>query len=546
MQTLFTLTPPTPDSPSTSWESGLLAEEKATGQPQAQETWMAVVETMVAAHSGFSGQASSSAPPATASAAPSLTTGTPGNTADRGNDGQEPFIQGTTEGAEPAKGPEGAVPAIMDLSTKQFPAPVRPGVDGEQAVPEFGENHAPVLRSQATIPGFEKTALSAAQTDPEQKPDTTGAGTTPQETVAKNEEALAARPRQPNHGVQVSAATHIQDGAKGHPSAHDPSGSNPSTGAPIQSPSMLPPDPPSLVSTPGLTPQPAEKPPSADLIASLVSDRQPLKRTPQAGISSQQPAPAGELSDNLPAKTDRSPSGRYLFSPHRAAAPANSAEISQSAETRPQAHHPPATPAIVSDTQPAASPKMAAALSSTDIRDDMTLLRIEHPLWTATGTGDLPVSENRPLFPNGDPPPATREMRILSDVIEKAYWHQENGQAQARIQIKPALLGQLQLNILTDHSRVAVEIRVENRLTREFIEMNLQTLKTDLQDAGLEIDKINVIVDPDMDNPREQHRESARKQSQRFSLPADMAENPANQHTAQPMDNLKNSINYFA
>ena len=185
------------------------------------------------------------------------------------------------------------------------------------------------------------------------------------------------------------------------------------------------------------------------------------------------------------------------------------------------------------------------------IRDEGTVLRIEHPLWSNAGTTEMPIGEDGRIRPDANLPPATREMRILSDVIEKAYWHQDNGRAQARIQIKPAFLGHLLLNVLTDQSRVSVEIRVENPLIREFIEMNLQALKTDLHNSGLEIDKINVIVDPDMDNHRDQYREPGRKQNRRFGAPADMAESATadkkdHQNTMRPTDDTENSINYFA
>ena len=161
------------------------------------------------------------------------------------------------------------------------------------------------------------------------------------------------------------------------------------------------------------------------------------------------------------------------------------------------------------------------------------------------------MGEDGRIRPDADLPPATREMRILSSVIEKAYWHQENGRAQARIQLKPAFLGHLHLNVLTDHSRVSVEIRVETPLAREFIEMNLQALKTDLQDSGLEIDKINVIVDPDTDNHREQSREPGRKQNRQIGTPDDRgenttAENQDPQNAIQTTGDRENSINYFA
>jgi len=142
-------------------------------------------------------------------------------------------------------------------------------------------------------------------------------------------------------------------------------------------------------------------------------------------------------------------------------------------------------------------------------------------------------------------------MRTLSNRIEKVYWHQKNGRAQARIQIKPAFLGHLHLNVLTEQTRVSVEIRVESHLAREFIEMNLLVLKTDLQNSGLEIDKIDVIVDQDMDNPREEHRDPARKPNRRAGAASDMAKTETNGNQGNPgvpgsTDGMQSIINYFA
>jgi hypothetical protein len=199
--------------------------------------------------------------------------------------------------------------------------------------------------------------------------------------------------------------------------------------------------------------------------------------------------------------------------------------------------------------QVAGQPAMAGASASATVSpmlDDGAMLRLELPLWSAAGIPEMPINENQDIRP--DLPPASREMRMLSDVIEKAYWHQENGRAQARIQIKPAFLGHMHLNVLTDQTKVSVEIRVETHMAREFIEMNLQTLKTDLQESGLEIDRLDVVVDRDADDSREPYRESTRKQNRRPGTAPEMVETaPPGDAVPQPeTDNAENSINTFA
>jgi flagellar hook-length control protein FliK len=68
-----------------------------------------------------------------------------------------------------------------------------------------------------------------------------------------------------------------------------------------------------------------------------------------------------------------------------------------------------------------------------------------------------------------------------------------------------------------DQLKVTVEIRAETLLARDFLETNLHVLKADLQQSGLEIDKIDVLVDPDQNSQQEQGRTSAHKQTQRMN-----------------------------
>ncbi len=68
-----------------------------------------------------------------------------------------------------------------------------------------------------------------------------------------------------------------------------------------------------------------------------------------------------------------------------------------------------------------------------------------------------------------------------------------------------------------DQLKVTVEIRAETLLVRDFIETNLHVLKADLQESGLEIDKIDVLVDPDLSSQQEQVRTAAHKQMHRMN-----------------------------
>lgn len=149
--------------------------------------------------------------------------------------------------------------------------------------------------------------------------------------------------------------------------------------------------------------------------------------------------------------------------------------------------------------------------------DPDILFQVEKMTWPLTGTPGTGVSEKGEIMEASRLPLEPREIRTLTDIIEKAVWRQENGQSQARIQLKPAFLGHLHLNVIMDQLKVTVEIRAETLLARDFLETNLHVLKADLQQGGLQVDKIDVLVDPNLNNQQEQGHTSAQKQMHRMN-----------------------------
>jgi hypothetical protein len=367
-------------------------------------------------------------------------------------------------------------------------------------------------------------------------------------------EALSFRP------IPVEKTMASPSEIRGYRTAQGPDTPLPSRDAPIPPhPAMSEKKPAQPVSLLHMDPQ-AEKQLAADVagaVAALSRKHHVVGKTQWAHTRSSKPPSVEGLPEKIPALLEGNLSGRLALNRPQAASLAGSPDIGRLVHDTGHSGQQPVLPAMPPAGQvpgPVASqPSMAAAPASTTISptlDDGATLRLELPLWSAVGNTEMPVNEKQDIHPGPDLPPASREMRMLSDVIEKAYWHQKDGRAQARIQIKPAFLGHLHLNVLTDQARVSVEIRVETpmAMAREFIEMNLQTLKTDLQESGLEIDRIDVVVDRDADDSREPHREPARKQNRRPDTPYEMVETAPPDHEAvlPETDNAENSINTFA
>jgi len=147
--------------------------------------------------------------------------------------------------------------------------------------------------------------------------------------------------------------------------------------------------------------------------------------------------------------------------------------------------------------------------------DSEYLVQAEKMTWPMLGSNGTMISEKGDVMDISRVQLEPRGIQTLADIIEKAVWRQENGESQARIQLKPSFLGNLHLNVSMNQLKVTVEIRAENLISRDFLEMNLHVLKAELQESGLEIEKIDVLVDTDLNNRQEQGKASAHKQEQR-------------------------------
>jgi len=84
---------------------------------------------------------------------------------------------------------------------------------------------------------------------------------------------------------------------------------------------------------------------------------------------------------------------------------------------------------------------------------------------------------------------------VMRQLVDKAIFGMKNGKSLIQISLKPELLGHLRMRISTENNQVAVRIITEVPMVKEIIESNLNQLRTDLQNQGLEIDKFNVYVD---------------------------------------------------
>ena len=82
----------------------------------------------------------------------------------------------------------------------------------------------------------------------------------------------------------------------------------------------------------------------------------------------------------------------------------------------------------------------------------------------------------------------------MSQLVEKASLNLKNGLTSIRIKLKPEALGHLRMHITTENNQVMIKILTEIPLVKEIIETNVNQLRAELQNQGLEIDKFDVSV----------------------------------------------------
>jgi flagellar hook-length control protein FliK len=84
--------------------------------------------------------------------------------------------------------------------------------------------------------------------------------------------------------------------------------------------------------------------------------------------------------------------------------------------------------------------------------------------------------------------------QTLDQIVQKAVIHLKNGQHEARIDLKPDYLGHVRMQVITENHQVTVKILTEFSFVKDLIENNAHQLKADMQQQGLNVDKLEVSV----------------------------------------------------
>jgi flagellar hook-length control protein FliK len=128
---------------------------------------------------------------------------------------------------------------------------------------------------------------------------------------------------------------------------------------------------------------------------------------------------------------------------------------------------------------------------------------------------------------------AQREFRnqTMEQIVRRAVIQVRDGQHEARIDLKPEFMGHLRMQVITENQQVTVKILTEFGFVKDMIENSVQQLKADLQQQGLEVDKVDVSVSRDSQGHKHGQESAEHAKSLRRE---DTSSDPDNHREGQP------------
>jgi flagellar hook-length control protein FliK len=138
----------------------------------------------------------------------------------------------------------------------------------------------------------------------------------------------------------------------------------------------------------------------------------------------------------------------------------------------------------------------------------------------------------------------------MEQIVRRAVIQVRDGQHEARIDLKPEFLGHVRMQVITENQQVTVKILTEFGFVKEMIENNIQQLKADLQQQGLEVDKLDVSVSRDANGNKQQESTEHAKNLQHVDKPGDGGDTQEKQREHPERSYLSaeglSTVDYFA
>jgi flagellar hook-length control protein FliK len=141
--------------------------------------------------------------------------------------------------------------------------------------------------------------------------------------------------------------------------------------------------------------------------------------------------------------------------------------------------------------------------------------------------------------------------QTLDQIVKRVVIHVKNGQHEAKIDLKPDFLGHVRMQVTTVNHQVIVKILTEFSIVKDMIENNIHQLKADLQQQGLNVDKLEVSVSHDSDKYEDDRQKADREKGWLRSIDRNSPDNSKIERREQTWDSgLRmaggSTVDYFA
>ena len=135
--------------------------------------------------------------------------------------------------------------------------------------------------------------------------------------------------------------------------------------------------------------------------------------------------------------------------------------------------------------------------------------------WTSQAHSSEKAVETASSTREAQGTPRELQTHTMEQIVRRAVFQVKDGQQEARIDLKPDFLGHVRMQVITENQQVTVKILTEFGFVKDMLENNIQQLKADLQQQGLEVDKLDVSVSRDSNgkNHQQENMEQAKNQS---------------------------------
>ena len=95
---------------------------------------------------------------------------------------------------------------------------------------------------------------------------------------------------------------------------------------------------------------------------------------------------------------------------------------------------------------------------------------------------------------NASPAEPVNKDDLFAQIVEKAKVSLNRGNGEMEVNLKPDHLGKLHLKVSVENQLVTAKFVAESQQVKEIIETNLNQLRRDLQDNGIQVDQLMVSV----------------------------------------------------